>query len=223
MASYGDEIARQFLRAYSDDFLQDGIRLLHTAYRGSHEECRSSHAAPEAHDLYPHVRRARIEGQLRGLARMHGITASAERNHAGTSNYTLLTSGNVLLTANAVDHPNVIVRRAVFRETFARASQLKLFGDEEVPEQPSKGPLLYAILLHGPDVLNRAVPEFAHIVFPDETCQQYAARINLFDRFRTLVDELRGVEEEVVADNLDVRIRPDAGEKNRNEQGTEGS
>jgi hypothetical protein len=216
MAGYGDEVTREFLPAYPDDFLQDVIRLLAAVYRGAYQDCRINYAEPEAHDLYPQVRRAMLEGQLRELARSHGITASAETNHGGTSFYTLLASNNVLLTANAVDHPNIIIRRAAYRETYARASQLKLFG-----EQPPKGPVLYAILLHGPDALNRARPEFAHIVFPDESCKQYVARINLFDKFRDLVEELWNTEEEIVEDKLDVRLRPNAKERNDEEKGAE--
>lgn len=206
--AYGDELERDFFTAYTDDFLRDALRLLATVYRGAHEDCRFSHAEPEAHDLYPHKRRAMLEGQLRDLARSHGITASAERNHGGTSNYTLLASGDVLLTANAVEHPNTIIRRAVYRETYARAAQLKLFG-----EQPPKGPVLYAILLHGPDVSNRARPEFAYIVFPDESCKRYVARINLFDRFSDVTNELWTIEEATVFDDLDIQIRTDIEEQ----------
>jgi hypothetical protein len=203
--AYGDEVKRQFLAAYPDDFLRDALRLLPTVYRGAHLDCAFSHAGPEAHYLYPHKRRAMLEGQLRELARSYGITASAESNHGGTGYYTLLASGNVRMTANAVDNPSVIPRRAVFRETYARDSQLKLFG-----EQPPTGTLLYAILLHGPDALNPARPAFAHIVFPNESFTQYVARINLFDRFSDLLSELWNIEEATVFDDLDIQIRPDA-------------
>ena len=207
-AAYGDELEQEFSAAYSDEFLQDAISLLALVYRGAYEDCRFSHAEPEAHDLYPHKRRAMLEGQLRELARSHGVTASAERNQGGTSNYTLLASNNVLLTANAVDSPNTIIRRAAYRETYARAAQLKLFGEE-----PPRGTVLYAILLHGPDVLNRARPEFAHIVFPDESCKKYVARINLLSRFSDLVDDLWPVGEETVFDSLNIQIRDDAKEQ----------
>ncbi len=201
------------MAAYTDEFLQDALSLLALVYRGAHGDCGFSHAEPEAHDLYPHKRRAMLEGQLRELARSHGITASAERNQAGTSNYTLLASNNVLLTANAVDNPNTIIRRAAYRETYARAAQLKLFGEE-----PPRGSVLYAILLHGPDMFNRARPEFAHIVFPDESCKRYVARINLFGRFSDLADDLWPVGEETVFDNLDIQIRDDAEEQDDAEE-----
>lgn len=206
--AYGDELEREFLAAYADDFLRDTLRLLATVYRGAHEDCRFSHAEPEAHDLYPHKRRAMLEGQLRELAKSYGITASAEHNYGGTSNYTLLASDNILLTANAVDNPKTVIRRAVYRETYARAAQLKLFG-----EQPPRGDRLYAILLHGPDESNRARPEFAHIVFPDESCKRYVYRINLFDKFSDLVSELWTIEEATVFDDLDIQIRQDIDEQ----------
>ena len=213
--SYEAGIKREFLEAYSDDVQQDILRLLANCYESAHQDCRLNHARPEAHDLYPHKRRAVIEGQLRELAGGYPeITAAAELNSKGTSFYTLLASGNVLLTANAVEHPNVIIRRAAYRETYARAAQLKLFGDGKQPpgQQPLDGFLLYAILLHGPDPLNEARPGFVHIVFPDEDCTQYVTRINLFDRHASLVSELFPIEEEAVLGEPDIRLRPSAKE-----------
>lgn len=203
MPGFGDEIVREFLEAYPEDFLRGWLRTLFSGYREAHQECSRGYAEAEAHDLYPHLRRAKLEGQLRGLARSHGIMATAESNRRNSSRYTLVRSGNVLLTASAVQDPNELIRRAAFRETFARESQLKLFG-EQIPT----GTALYAILLHGPDLLNRGIPEFSHVVFPDESCSQYVARINLFDMFSDSIGHGGAVEEEVVPDELDIHLRP---------------
>lgn len=217
MVGYGfeEDVKRDFLESYSDDFLRDAIRLLATGYSGVHRECRDSHAHPEAHDLYPHQRRAFLEGQMRKLAESYPeIKASPEQNRKKTSFYTLLRSNNALLTINAVEHPGKIIRTAQFRETYARASELKLFD-----EDPPNGSLLYAILIHGPDSLNPAQPAFAHIVFPDSAFTTYVARINLFERYSDLVKDLWSVEEENVKDELDFGLRPGAKEQDTDEEG----
>lgn len=163
------------------------------------------------------MRRAMVEYQIRELAEGYPeISASAQLNYGGTSYYTLLSSGNVFLTANAVDHPNKTVRKAMFRETYARASQPNLFG-----EPPEEGTILYGILLHGPDELNKTRPEFAHIAFPNKDCSDYVGRVDLFGRFPELVSELWSIDEEVIPDELDMGIRPESERRKDDEEGAE--
>ena len=153
----------------------------------------------EAHDLYPIMRRAMIESQLAEAAKEYPeISAEPTPNPTGTSYYRLLSSGNVRLTVNAVDHPNTKVRRAMFRNTYAQASQPNLFG-----ETPEEGTMLYGILLHGPELINKTRPEFAHIVIPNRDCSKYLGRIDLFGRYSGLVSELWTYEEEEIPDELD--------------------
>jgi hypothetical protein len=217
MRRFREDVEGDFLAAYSDYFLQDALRILATSYRGAHADCRVQFPAPEAHDLYPIMRRAMIEYQIRELAKSYPeISASAQPNHGGTSYYTLLSSGNVFLTANAVDHPNKTVRKAMFRETYARASQPNLFG-----EPPEEGTILYGILLHGPDELNKTRPEFAHIAFPNKDCSDYVGRVDLFGRFPGLVSELWSVDEEVIPDELDMGIRPESERRKEGEEEAE--
>src|SRR5215213_2662557 len=173
MGRFRAEIEQDFLAAYPDDLLRDVLRALAAVYPGALADCRSKHPAPETHDLYPHVRRAMLEYQLREIAKGYtGIVASAELNYKGTSYYTLLRSGSVYLTANAVETPSARVRHAMYRETYARTSQPNLFGGPL-----EEGTMLYGILLHGPEVKNKARPEFAHIAFPNQDCSEYIARI----------------------------------------------
>lgn len=217
MERFREELERDFLAAYSDEFLQDAVRILAASYRGAHADCKMQFPAPEAHDLYPIVRRAMVEYQMRELAESYPeIAASAELNHGGTSYYTLLVSGSIFLTANAVENPNKTVRKAMYRETYARASQPNLFG-----EPPEEGTILYGILLHGPDELNKARPEFAHIAFPNKDCSDYVGRVDLFGRFPELVRELWSIEEEVIPDELDMGIRPESERRKDDEEGAE--
>ena len=217
MGRFREEMERDFLAAYSDDFLQDVVRVLANCYRGAHAECRLQYPPAEAHDLYPIVRRAMVESQLREVAEGYAeISAPSKPNHAGTSYYRLLSSGNVFLTVNAVEHPNTKVRRAMFRETYAEVSQPNLFG-----EPPEEGTTLYGILLHGPEVLNKTRPEFAHIAFPNKDCSDYVGRIDLFGQFPELVGELWSFEEEEIPDELDMGIRPESERRKDDEEGEE--
>lgn len=93
---------------------------------------------------------------------------------------------------------------------------MSLFGEQAPPDDA----VLYGILLHGPDLQNRARPEFAHIVFPDQTCKRYVARINLFHRYRDLVSDL-WTPESTVLDDLDIHIRQDD-DIYEDEEGAEG-
>lgn len=214
MGRFAAELREDFLAAYSDEFLQDVLRILASAYRGAFADCRSQFPVPEAHDLYPIVRRAMIEHQLREITNDYPeIRASAELNHGGTSFYTLLSSGNVYLTANAVEHRNKPVRKAMFRETYARVSQPNLFG-----EPPEEGTVLYGLLLHGADELNKARPEFVHIAVPNKDCSEYLARVDLFDRFPKPVNDLWSIDEEEIPDELDMGIRPGSEQRKGNEE-----
>lgn len=217
MGRFREEMEQDFLIAYSDDFLRDALRVLAASYRGAHADCSMQFPAPEAHDLYPIMRRAMVESQMRELTEGYPeISATSELNHGGTSYYTLLSSGNVFLTANAVENPEKPVRKAMYRETYARASQPNLFE-----EPPVEGAILYGILLHGPDELNKTRPEFVHIAFPNKDCSDYVGRVDLFGRFPDLVGELWSIEEELIPDELDMEIRPESERREDNEEGAE--
>ena len=61
-------------------------------------------------------------------------------NRRGTSYYTQVICGPVVLTQSYVDAPEAIVRRAEFRRTLARSNYRSLFGDD--PPPPPDSPLL---------------------------------------------------------------------------------
>lgn len=201
---FPEEVKRHFFAAYPRDFLEDVVRMLFLRYPSTDEECRDKHEEPEARDVYPYERRAVIEGELRRIAKSHGISATTEKNCRKSHSYTLLQSDGVLLTASAVDNPNKIPRPAEHRKTYARSAMLKLFG-----EQPPQSDTLYAILQHGSDPLDRAQLGFADIVFPDESYSRPATRIPLLDEFKDLVDSLRSVRWEGVASEPPIRLRSD--------------
>jgi hypothetical protein len=204
--AYAGEVRQDFLEAYPESFLEDVVRLLLANYPHAEEICQESHAEPEVRDLYPHVRRAVVQGKpLRELANRYGVSASIEQDSKNSHSYTLLTARNVLVTVSAVSHPNQIARSAKYRATYARSAQLKLWG-----EQPPQSDTLYAILQHGSDPLDRAQLGFAHVVFPDESYSQQVARIDLLDMFSNVVDAHKAKAEASAGGEPVIRLRPSA-------------
>lgn len=213
------ELEDMFFEAFPEEFLRNLLRLISEVYVEAYEECQSSYPIPEAHDLRSHMRRAKLEYQVRELVRnFPDIVAEVEKNKKKTSFYTKLKNKRVVLTISAVNHPNTIVRRAEFRETYARNAQLSLFDPEPVPPPDA---LLYAILLHGPDSLEPSRPGFINVVFPNKNCKAYVGSIDLMLKFNTLTTEIWSVKEEIVKDELSIKLREDAkqqAEKLRKEQ-----
>lgn len=210
-----------FREAFPDDFIEDLMRLTASEYRTAFDECAMFYPREEAHDLRPHVRRAKIEYKLRDLVIGYpDIAATVEPNATGSHFHTRLVSNSVILTVNHVHHPNELVRWAEFRNTYAREAQRNLFEPYE-PAPPDA--MLYAILLHGASKRNPKRPDFMHVVFPDDECRSYIDRIDLFaiPRFRSLANELWPVQIETVEDDLDMGLRPDAKKKKKKEQDEE--
>jgi hypothetical protein len=203
------EMRQSFLRAYQEDFLKDLIRLTKTVYLSAYEECKKNYPLEEAHDLRGHIRRAKLEVQLRELGKRYSnVYTNVQTNKKKTSYFTTLQAENVVITANQVAHPKIMVRSAMFRNTLARSSQIELY-DEQI-EIPPVDASLYAILLHGEDATNPKRPGFAQIVFPNSDCTKYLAQINLFAKYNVLVSELWSVKEEIVKPKLDIKLSDEA-------------
>ncbi len=211
MGRYRAEVEWHFLNAFPGDFLRDAARVLPTAYRAAHEECKANYPPPIAHDHYPQLRYAMIERELLAIAENYAeITASSEPNSTGNSYYTLLSCGNVFLTANAVDHPNRLIRYARFRNTYAQASTPTLFG-----EPPQEGDILYGILLHGPT--DSAYPEFARVAIPNRDCSEYVGGVDLLTSLAGPDAVQWATEEENILDTAYPSLRPGVERKNEAE------
>jgi len=199
------ELERKFFDAFPDRFLGSLIRLLAHNYKTTHDRCKE-YPHSEAHDLRPHLRRAEIERDVRDLTtRYPDIQADAEANRRGTSFYTLVSSNRIVLTLSAVAHPNILVRRACFRETYAQSSQLEMFTTRR---EPPPGAKIYALLLHGPDRKDPSRPAFMHIAFPDARLRKYLHSIDLFARYFALVYTLwpaQSAEEPIASPELQPR------------------
>ncbi len=179
--------------------------LLYDTYLGSYDECIARYPPSELHDVLAHIRRARLERDLRELAKgFPGVSASPEPNHRNSSYYTLLKAGPVCMTVSAVENVDQIVRKAVFRGTLAQAAQLGLFDDE----QPVIGDLLYGILLHGAGEKDKSRPAFARVRFPVHDCAAYVEdMIDFFVRFPDIVHVRTRLDDGTIEDKAGVRIR----------------
>ncbi len=181
-------LSQAFFGAFPDEFCRNLIRLLAQVYKTANDKCKAEYPYSEAHDLRSHVRRAELERDVRDLTtRYREIEARPELNPRGTSFYTLISCNQVVLTLSAVAHPSVLVRRAMFRDTFAQSSQLNLYKRNQ---EPPPGARVYALLLHGPARKDPSRPGFVHIAFPDRKLTKYIYSIDLFAKYTTLVNDL---------------------------------
>lgn len=209
-----------------DGFLRDVLQCVVKGWNDADQKTRDEFDEPERHDLFPHHRRAIIERELRGVAKRHGLTGSPQKNRRKTSSFTQLVSGRVILTASAVREPDEIVRYADFRLTFARNSQLCLFGEPEpvLPNAP-----LYALVLHGPGAvetdeegnsfISSAKPGFVKVVFPAPVAGSKAkieyvgSGVDLLARFPDVVAGDTVVKPEIVHDVIEAKLRKPKGRK----------
>lgn len=197
-------LVRIFDRSVPNRFVQETLRCLYSAYRDADAQCRQDFPMPEAHDLRGHLRRAMFERNWRTLAtRYLDLSASAVRNHRRTSYYTQIVSGCVVLTESAVETPEAMVRKAVFRQTLARSAQMVMpFVEHDLPAPDA---LLYAILLHGPADESTSSPGFVHIAFPSKDCSTYLDRIDLLKRYPNIAAEVRTDVPEIIDDEPEIR------------------
>ncbi|GIK17522.1 MAG: hypothetical protein BroJett003_24860 [Planctomycetota bacterium] len=209
-----------FCEQVSESFLEDVVRCFVTTWRDADQKAREWFPEPERHDLQPHLRRAMLECELRGVATRHGLSASSTKNSKGTASFTQVVSGRVIITASAVPEPNDIVRHAEFRFTFARSNQLSLFGEPApaIPDSP-----LYALILHGPGatetdesgkvVRSTAKPGFVDVVFPapiagtPDKIEYVGGRLRLLERYANVLTEGRVAKAEVVEFIAEPKLR----------------
>jgi hypothetical protein len=181
-----DELWPFFQRAEPPGLLDDVLTALSRGYERASQHAHQLLPGPDAHDVLGHLRRGEINASLRLVARDHSIYASANLNKNGGSYHTLIAFNGVMLTAATVHKRGELVRPAVHRANLARNSQMALLPEFEEPEPPD-GAYVYAVLLHGPDPLNPAVPAFVDLAFPDLRFSSYLLRVDLRERYNVLL------------------------------------
>ena len=202
-----DEIAATYFEGYPDEFNQDIVRVLASAYKSAYDECFKKYQKPEAYYSFPHTRKTDIDAEITTLvqSRYPEIKVTAEENKRKTGFYRLFESRGVLLTIHRVQHPSSPVRPAVYRDIFASSSQVSFqFEEADAQEvQSTHEHKVYAQLKHGSEgkILER--PSFARIVFPCKDGKVKLPPIDLFARYSKLINSLWVVSEETVKDTLE--------------------
>lgn len=159
-------VSEQFLEVFPRPFLATIPGILLMSYAEA-ERMALQFETPEAHDLRPIARRAFIEQSLRATARHHGLAADALPNDAGNCFHTFVECAPFTLTESVVTSPEVVVRRAVFRDAYSRRNlELDLFVDDREPAVMDRPEKLYGIILHGPHPKEPSRPGFAWVRFP---------------------------------------------------------
>jgi|SRR5208283_5151599 len=170
-----DRIRNEMPATFFNLFIDAVFRI----YRETYNEVFNSYDFPEAIDLLPYVRRAKIEGELRRIAQGYGeLDAVYEKNTAQNSWHTMLYSKTkgVALTISATKGPREMVRDARFRETLAKTNQLKLFYSSQ---NDIGGTSLYGIIIHGADELDPSRPAFIRLGFPSRDCIEWVENFDL--------------------------------------------
>src|SRR5436190_1140876 len=100
-----------FFGSVPSDLIEDIMRLIAAEYRIAYDECKMFYPLEEAHDLRPHVRRAKIESKSREIANSYpGVSGTVEPNINYTAYHSVIRSGPIHLTINHVNQPADMVR-----------------------------------------------------------------------------------------------------------------
>ena len=141
-------------------------------YQKAANDCWANFHPSQAKDLSGHYRLAKIEDEWSGISALFpDVESNLQYYKYKSGSFNEITVGEIKLTQSCVSSKDDLPRRAVYRKTLAKSGQYNLFIDE----QPSGENYLYAILIHGVDVLSkrRSRPAFARIEFPDGDCKRY--------------------------------------------------
>jgi hypothetical protein len=196
-------------------FIEASVRSLIDCYSRANDTVRKAFPEPVAHDLRPHLRRAEFEKEWELIAKQHpDIRAEFCQNQAKNCWHLRITCGSVILTESLVDQRSRVVRRACFRETYARVNEGFLFP-ELAPPEPSTNSPLYAILTHDASARDQSAPSLIEIVFPGPS-GEVVSTIDLRFRFRHLFSDghAEATTEVRIDEKLDIGFHP-GGRKKR--------
>lgn len=187
----GDELEELTFRHMPESFFRKALTGIYKAHDAAWRSCYANHADPEAENLLPFERRARVEGNLLGAAELiPGLTASSVRTDGAWWNHVEVRGGPVVVTESAVPYPCAPVRSSMFRDTLARNNQGVLFEDDApLPEAP-----LYVLLLHSryhwldreDRLKNGYLPGSAYLAWPAPDLS-YVHVLNLFEKFPDVI------------------------------------
>lgn len=170
-------------------------------YRSAADQAFKEFEPQPGKDLLPHIRRARVDEFLKGLAESYTFLSPAYRPNAGKNcSHIEIGAGPIVLTGSKVNNPNQIVREAVFRSTLAESNRLFLPGIFRNNKTNGK---LYCIILHGPTYEDAGELSFLHLAVPDRSCRTYIGNINLL----AMTSKQNNITPEVVVDKAIPKLK----------------
>lgn len=157
-------LERLYQQELPTEFLRHFIMGLPLVYKTSYDLVYAALGDPQARDVLPYFRRAMVEEHLFKTGnRFRDLDADAFLNVARNCHHVEIRSRSIVLTANAVDSPNQMVRDARFRNTLAESNQYVLLP--ELEERP-RDDYYFAMLLHGADLEDSSRVAFVQLAFP---------------------------------------------------------
>lgn len=151
-------------------------------YAETHRWAYANFPAPEARDLLPHLRRAVVEKTVAQVAAdCPGVQQSAQLNAGRNCRHREVRAGCILLTTSYTEAPARMVRDAQFRLTLAESNQPYLF--EELDKR-LRGNAVYALILHGPHVIEPSTLGFLRLAFPAPDLNGYLENVDMFSLFQ---------------------------------------
>jgi hypothetical protein len=158
-----------------------------------HEAFHAMHYNPllgsaEASGVVPHYRRAVFETALRKAAVQCGLQATSQPNSRRTHYFTVVRSGNIVLTASHVHERHGKVRRAQFRSDYSAVNQLLAQRTLDVFDTPEvfsvRDGSIYCILVHGPHSDEKDCAGFMQLAIPDPRSSEWLEVYEFEDVYR---------------------------------------
>lgn len=171
-----------------DQFLIGAMKATFAARKATHDHCVAEFEEAEYQNVAPFYLRGKAESLIRNAAALFPQVTTQVINSSGWR-HTEITSGIVRVTVHAVESPCAFLDSAEYRKTLARC-QPTLFATKAKPD-----PRLYGLLLHGPYLGSstqdarqyRYLTGSLYLAFPDRALKGYTHKINLFDRYPSIL------------------------------------
>lgn len=175
-----------------DRFLMLWNKALREAYRSA-ELLMGDFRRTEGRDLRGHVRRARCEEALAGVAEEVGLLCIGETNSTRSYSHRLVVTDHFRLVQCYHANAHEIVRFAAHRGVYASSNQGDLFRSPSTPAA-SWEQKAFGILQHGEHPKVKGEIGYSHLKFPNADLDRYRSSIDLlarYDDYHTAAPETR--------------------------------
>lgn len=202
ISSYQTQYEQQFEKNFPVEWGIQTLQALCSAYEEARAHCSSRFGDKESRDITSHYCREIFEHEWRKLSsKFPGMRAESKLNKKGTYSHTLISSGNMVLTASSVPTPRSKPRYADFRNQYAANGQLSLFDKME-----SDLTIIYATLLFPPP--KALVPAFVVVGFPTNDRRTYAERLDFLAMYSSIEESRESTGQEFPSHHAPVEEIP---------------